>query len=62
MSDAVMLDARLRNVLTKKAGKFKGFLVEENEMWAEWFDLLLLCSAVNQSGIVAKGDGEEKIV
>lgn len=59
MSNAIMLDSRLGHVLSKKAGEFESFLVEENKMWAKRLDLLLLCAAVNQSWIVAKGDGEK---
>jgi hypothetical protein len=60
MTYAIMLDARLGNVLPKEAGELKSFLVENDKMRSKRFDLLLLCSAVYQSGIVANGDGKNE--
>lgn len=59
MSNSVMFDAGLGNVLTKEAAELEGFLVEENKVWAKWLDLLLLRSAVDQSRIVSKGNGKK---
>lgn len=58
MSNAIMLDARLGNVLAKETAELEGFLVEEDEVRSKRLDLLLLRSTVDQSRIVSKATGE----
>lgn len=53
-----MFHARLGDVLTKEAHELQRFLVVEDEVRSERLDLLLLCSAVYQRRVVAKGNAK----
>lgn len=56
MPNAIMLDARLGNVLAEEAHELERLLVVEDEVRSKWRDLLLLGAPVQQSRIVSKGD------